>query len=97
MLCHGRSTGLRLAPGTMLAVEGANTAANDHEIAMDVVPAARCLVILFFLSCLFHLVGGVARDYAQVNPRLPRGDCPTAQHHDVVTQHTPISTGVSEI
>lgn len=47
MLCHGRSTGLRLAPGTTLVVEGANTAANDHEIAMDVVPAARCLVILF--------------------------------------------------
>lgn len=34
MLCHGRSAGLRLAPGTTLAVEGPNTATNDHEMAM---------------------------------------------------------------
>lgn len=33
MLCHGRSAGLRLAAGTTLAVEGPNTATNDHEMA----------------------------------------------------------------
>lgn len=34
MLCHGRSAESRLAPGTTLAVEGSNTATNDHEMAM---------------------------------------------------------------
>lgn len=33
MLCYGRSAGLRLAAGTTLAVEGSNTATNDHEMA----------------------------------------------------------------
>lgn len=54
MPCHGRSTGLRLAPGTTLAVEGGNTAANDHEMAMDAVQGPARLVI-FFRVCFSQM------------------------------------------
>ena len=58
MLCHGRSTRLRLAPGATLAVEG-NTATFNHESGMDAgpkPPAVSCFLFFFSRVC-FSLLG----------------------------------------